>query len=149
MMNPKTPQAVSYFLDQFVPARRSLIANQFFNAVRSGATTTGDVIGSVKADALRRMMFPEDRERWNTQRQLVSLLETDEARRYAQEVLDREALPSDVKQKLKTDRSEQYRREYLKAQRPTQRQLLFLKSLGYEVVPANRLEASDLIEASK
>lgn len=148
MEPPELPQGVS-FLDQFALARRSLIANQFFNAVRSGAITSETVLRSVKADALRRMMFPEDRERWNTQRQLVSLLETDEARRYAQEVLDREALPSDVKQKLKTDRSEQYRREYLKAQRPTQRQLLFLKSLGCEVVPANRLEASDLIEASK
>lgn len=143
------PSQGSSFLESFPAERRSLIANQFHGAVREGASTVGDVIRGVKGDAIRRMMFPANRERWNTQRQLISLLESEEARVYAQEVLDRESLPPEEKQRIKADRSDQYRREYLRAQSPTERQLCFLKSLGCEVMPANRLEASELIDRHK
>lgn len=136
----------SYFLDQFAIERRSLIANQFFAAVREGSNTVDEVLCSVKADALRRMMFPENRERWNAQRQLVSLLESAEARVYAQEVLDRELLSPEEKQRIKAERSEQYRREYLKAQEPTERQIRFLRSRGCQTMPTNRWEASVMID---
>ncbi len=136
----------SFFLDHFDLARRSLIANQFHSAVREGASDVDAVIRSVKADALRRTLIESDAERVATQKQVLELLAGEEVRRYAQEVLDRESLPAEVKQKLKADRSEQYRHEYMKAQKPTERQIRFLKSLGCPVLPENRFEASQMID---
>lgn len=138
-------QPVSFFLDNFEPLRRSGIASQFFGAVRSGALTEDEVIGSVKGDALRRTLTAEG-ERLETQKQLIDLLETDEARVYAAEIIMRESLSIEEKWRLKRERQQHYRREYLRAQSPTERQLSFLKSLGCQVLPASRWEASEMID---
>lgn len=135
----------SFFLDQFALDRRSLIASQFFAAVRAGADTVEDVIRTVKGDCHFRMVTSKG-EIWTAQRQLLCLLETEEARRYAQEVIEREALPAEEKRRLKVERQERHRRDYLRARLPTERQLRFLKSLGCNETPASRLEASDLID---
>ncbi len=142
------PSQDQSFLEAFPVARRSLIANQFFAAVRGGATTVDDVIRGVKADSLTRMLFA-NRDAWNTQRQLLALLETEAARAFARQVLVRESLPPEEKLQLKAQRSETYRREYLKARPPTQKQLEFLKALGCFTTPSSRLHASELIERSK
>jgi hypothetical protein len=139
----------SSLLDQFPQERRSVIANQFFTAVREGSITVDEVLRSVKGDAIRRMMFPENRERWNTQRQLVALLGTEAAREYVRQVLEREALPPEEKLRLKAERQERFRRDYLRAQTPTEKQLSYLKSLGCKTVPTDRQHASELIEAHK
>ncbi|MGI9065899.1 MAG: hypothetical protein ACR2HX_05770 [Pyrinomonadaceae bacterium] len=139
----------SYFLERFPLERRSSIANRFFKAAREGGATTIDlVIQQVKADAISRMLFA-DRQSWNLEREFLTLLEGEEVRVYVREVLGREALPPGVKLQLKAERSEQFRREYMKAQEPTERQVRFLKTLGCQTVPLNRLQASELIEAHK
>jgi len=135
----------SFFLDQFAQSQRGAIGTQFFGAAREGASTVEDLIAAVKAGAHLRLVTSKG-EGWTAQRKLIDLLDTAEARVYAQEVLEREALPPEEKLRLKEERQERYRREYLRAQAPTERQLRFLKSLGGNERPANMLEASDLIE---
>ncbi|CAN5547691.1 hypothetical protein BH20ACI3_BH20ACI3_38820 [soil metagenome] len=138
----------SCFLEDFPQANRSLIANQFFAAVRGGAATVDAVIGEVKRDAILRMTLAAG-ERWATQRLLLKLLETAAARAFAQTVIERESLPREEKLKLKSERSEGFRREYLRVQPPTQKQLEFLQKLGCYTTPSNRLHASELIERHK
>lgn len=145
--NQPTSQGSS-FLEAFPVARRSLIANQFHCAVRGGATTVDAVIREVKRDAISRMTFAGG-ERWTTQRELLRLLETDTAGAFAKTVIAHEALPPEEKLQLQAQRSEAYRREYLKAKPPTQKQLEFLKTLGCFTTPSSRLHASELIERSK
>ncbi len=141
-----TDKITHSLLDRFPPARRSAIANRFFKAVREGGATTIDlVIQQVKADAISRMLFA-DRQSWNLEREFLTLLEGEEVRVYAQEVLDREVLPPEARLQLKAERSEQYRREYLRAQPTTERQLRFLRSLGSTTLPASRWEASEMID---
>lgn len=138
-------------LDQFPRARQSVIANRFYVAAREceGVATVDAVLRHVKAATILRMVVAK-REQWNEERKLLSALETEAARAYAQEVLAREALPPEEKQRLKAERQEHFRRDYLRAQTPTEKQLSYLKSLGCKtVVPANRFEASELIEAHK
>jgi len=147
-LHPVSIPVKGYFLDQFALERRSAIANRFFKAAREGATTIETVIQKVKADAISRMLFA-NREVWNQERSLLSLLEGEEVRVYVKEILERESLPAEERQKLKAARSEQYRREYMKAQKPTEPQVRYLKSLGCSAVPANRLQASELIEEYK
>ncbi len=142
-----TPPA-SGFLIHFSIKSRSAIANRFFKSVREGATTPEEVLRAVKADTIARMLFAS-REVWNDERRLLSLLEGKEVRLYIKEVLDRESLPTEEKQRLKAVRSDQYRQEYLRAQKPTERQLRYLKYLGCPTIPSDRLEASELIEQSK
>jgi hypothetical protein len=142
--------ATSFFLDQFPLEIRGEIGNKFFGARRSvvapdGTPTVDLLLSELKADVLLQMMF-ERGEKWNVYRRLIKSLDTEEARIYAQEVIDREAMPAEEKRRIKAERQEHYRREYLKAQPPTERQLRYLKSLGSSVAPANRLEASAMID---
>ncbi|MCM3903671.1 MAG: hypothetical protein ND866_18375 [Pyrinomonadaceae bacterium] len=125
-------QAVN-FLDQFEPARRSGVAQLFYIAVREGAATPSSVIESVRA-AIRRKAG------------LASLLDTPEALAFAQYCIERESLPPEEKAALKVENRKRYQREYLKAQKPTIKQLNYLRNLGCLVVPQNMLEASELID---
>ncbi|MFN2510923.1 MAG: hypothetical protein ABR568_05695 [Pyrinomonadaceae bacterium] len=140
----------SSLLDRFPQERRSVIANRFFTATREceGAATVDDVLRQVKAAAILRMVIAK-REEWSEERNLLSALETNAAREYAQEVLAREALPPEEKRRLKAERQEHFRREHMRALTPTEKQLSYLKSRGCKTVPANRFEASQLIEQHK
>ncbi|MGI9068554.1 MAG: hypothetical protein ACR2HX_19395 [Pyrinomonadaceae bacterium] len=124
------------------------MANQFFSVRRSGAETVDAILQAVKADALRRVLT-EEGEGLATQKKLLALLGTEEARVYAKAIIDREALPKEKKRLLKTERSEHYRREYMKVQPPTEPQIRLLRSLGCVTIPVNRLQASELIEQHK
>lgn len=142
------PVKTSHFLDRFSLEHRSAIANRFFKAAREGATTIETVIQKVKADSISRLLFA-DRDVWNEERSLLSMLEGEEVRVYVKEILERESLPAEERQKLKAARGEQYRREYMKVQKPTEPQLRYLKSLGCRTIPVTRFQASELIEEHK
>lgn len=147
-LNENCTQGKPFLLDHFALSQRSGIANQFFSAYRSGAETPGAVLLSVKGDVLRRILTQEG-DRLKTQQLLLSLLESGEANAYAQQVVERECLSPAEKERLKSERQEHHRREYLKAQPATERQIGYLKSLGCLVGPANRWEASQMIEQHK
>src|SRR5688572_21206493 len=96
---------------------------------------------AVKGDVLRRVLT-EEGSRLDGQRQLLALIENGEAAAFAQQVIERERLPAEEKMRIKKERVEHHRREYMKAQPPTEPQLSFLRSLGCKTTPANRFQAS-------
>lgn len=140
------------FLKVFPLVSRSLIVNQFCHAVRQGARTVDEVLKAVTTDAHSRKDhgFSEQGE---SQAMLLAQLgdaETrEEARRFAQHIIDRERLPWEEKLRLKTEAQHDYQQAYMASQPPTLKQLSYLKSLGCDTKPENRLEASNLIEQHK
>lgn len=136
------------FLHHFDQPRRSLIANMFCSAIRSGAKTVGAVICSVRGDAQRRLLTG-DAEQQTTQRLLLSLLDGQEALAFAQRALEWEKLSFDEKDLIKRARGEEYRRGSMRAKPPTQKQIEYLRSLGCHTTPSHRQHASELIEQYK
>jgi len=138
------------FLNAWSPARRSLIVNQFCNAVRAGAFTVNQILEMVGAEANEYWFQNGDGgERGQAQRLLLKLIDEPETRKFAEFILRREGLPDEEKRRLKEAAGDRYRRDYMEKQPPTEKQLGYLRSLGYLHTPTNRLEASDLIEKHK
>jgi hypothetical protein len=138
------------FLELWPAARRSLIVNQFCFAVRAGAKDPYAVLEAVGADAQHRFQQEGDAgPQGEAQRILLLAIDTDEAMNFARFILWRESLPYSEKQKLKAESAKDYQREWMKKNPPTEKQLKYLEALACHVIPANRLEASDLIEKFK
>lgn len=138
------------FLELWPAARRSLIVNQFCYAVRGGAKDVDAILEAVGADAQKRFAEHGDAdERGESQRILLLAIETDEARSFATFILWRESLPYAAKQKLKEETGEDYKRAWMARNPPTEKQLKYLEALACHVIPANRLEASQLIDRHK
>jgi hypothetical protein len=133
------------FLNDWTPIRRSLITNQFCNAVRSGCKTPPAVVEWVRTDATFRVK-ERGYDPVQGQEKLLSVVDEPEALEFARFIIKRENLPMIDRQKEKEERSEFFRREYMKTQEPTDKQLTYLSGLGCDVKPQNRLEASDLID---
>src|SRR5262245_23946327 len=115
------------FLNRFPQNARSLIANQFCRAVRSGCATVPVIIEAVLRDVRRRLRGRIDPERQAIQDQLRFALQNDEeAGTFAQFILDREDLPADERHQLKRQGAGQYRDEWMSRQPPTEKQLAYL-----------------------
>lgn len=138
------------FLELWPAARRSLIVNQFCFAVRRGAKDADAILGAVGADAQKRFAEHGDAgEQGESQRVLLLAIETNEARNFAEFILWRESLPYSEKQRLKNEAGKDYQRAYMARNPPTQKQLKYLEALACHIIPANRLEASQLIDKYK
>lgn len=138
------------FLEQWPSPRRSLIVNQFCYAVRGGAKTVDEVLEAVGADAQDRFAPHGDgTPQGESQRILLSVIDDDETRKFAEFILWREGLPYSVKQKLKEASGQDYKLAWMKQKPPTQKQLKYLEGLACHVIPQNMLEASQLIDKYK
>jgi hypothetical protein len=136
------------FLKAWPPARRSLIVNQFCDAVRSGASEVDEVLDYVRGDARYRLRHGDEQQH-ESQNILLAQAGTSEAERFAKHILARERLSYSEKQKLKAEAGHDFARIYMATQPPTKKQLAYLKSLGCQSHPQTKLEASDLIERYK
>jgi len=144
---PCTPRA---WLEQWPTARRSLISNLFHCAVRDGATTPALVVSAVQATLRRRLQYaplPFDATT-ETLHAVWQALQTtpQEAYVHARAVLDWEALPAAERQRQKAARAQHYQRAYMATLSPTEKQINFLRQRGYTQAPANRADASALID---
>jgi len=72
-----------------------------------------------------------------------------EALDFASYVLDKVNLPLEVQQRIKKLQGEKHRREYMEKDPPTEKQIKFLRELGYEGTVQNKLEASEMISKVK
>lgn len=138
------------FLELWPTERRSVIVNQFCFAVRNGAKDVDAILKWVGIDAQKR--FAEDgngTDRGEAQGLLLLAIDTDEARKFAEFIQWRESLPYSEKQKLKAESGQDYRLAWMQKNPPTEKQLKYLEALACHVIPANRLEASELIEKYK
>lgn len=134
------------YLEQFPKNTRSLIVNMFCFAVRNGARTVDQVLDAVDASAWGRIVSPyATPERADIQRRVIESLNYDEARAFARFILQRERLTPDEKERRRAVERRVHARQWMEQQPPTERQIAFLKSLGCERQPKNRLEAGELI----
>src|SRR5262249_25041533 len=105
------------------------------------------VITNVKRKAESRLLDPQITiDRVKLLESFISSLNEVEAREYAEYVLQYESLPFEERQKIKSVRSEEHRREYMQKLPPTERQLSYLNVLGCSDIPKDRAEASRLID---
>lgn len=137
------------FLRQFEEARISLIVNQFCYAVRAGNETAAEVLAWVTEDAIQRLKREGDAHQHQSQRTLLKAIDSDEARLFAEHIIWRESLPYEERQKLKEAAGINYKYEWMKKHPPTDKQLKYLEALACHVIPANRWEASNLINEYK
>jgi hypothetical protein len=127
--------------------------NRFLDPIRTRdmadpAEIVKAVVTGLRQDLARRG-------RWNYASDLTPLRDTlcavlahpTEALALAREAVDYEHLPPGEKSRLKATRAEQGRQTYMASLPPTNKQLSYLRKLGVATAPANRLEASQLIDS--
>ncbi|BDG59922.1 hypothetical protein caldi_10120 [Caldinitratiruptor microaerophilus] len=140
------------FLSRFATERRSRVVNLFTVPARNLRLVSSDaLLAHVRQDLdqrIREAMY------WGG-RDLDALVEIrdvieahpEEARRFASWAISWASLPAGVREQVKVQRAERYRREWMAHQPPTERQLAYLYRLGYAgSPPSNRAEASELID---
>jgi acetyl-CoA carboxylase carboxyltransferase component len=138
-------------LPHIPPRQRGPVMNYFLTPVRAGvmnpAAIVKTVIAHMRADLKRRRQFYANDRLDDFRQALIAVIShPTEALALAQEAVDYHRLPDAERQRLKAERSERHRQEYMASQPPTEKQLAYLRNLGVATAPANRLDASQLIE---
>lgn len=110
------------FLDLFPTYHRSTIANRFYYAVRNGCIDIAAVVVCVVGESRR---LRDDG--------AVRIIQENPAaaHEFADYAIEWEQLPHQVKHKIKQQKSEIHKEEYLRTQPPTDKQIKYLKALGY------------------
>lgn len=146
----KTYDYQGRFLEAWEPLRRGVVGNRFYNAVRDGASTIDDVIDIVGTDAQQfSQLYGDAGNEGSDGRILLTLIDSELMREFAEHVLWRESLTPEERGKLKTESKVGYRTSWMKNKPPTPKQLKYLEGLACHVIPANMQESSDLIEKYK
>jgi len=141
-------------LERFPSNRRSYISNTFLYAVRSGARTPGKVLTDVEhelsetAKRSRRWGFTDTIERTES---IYSILNEfhDEALAFAAWAIRWEALPPAERERQKRAKGEVHRQAYMEQQPATDKQVAYIRSLGYQGPVTSKAHASSLIEQLK
>jgi|GEM_PF-2252605 len=138
-------------LERFPNARRSYVANTFLYAVRAGARTPGEVLADVEhalsetAIRSRRWNFTDTIERTE---EVYGVLNEhhDEALAFAAWAIAYEALPLGERERQKAEKGAVHRQAYLEQQPATDKQVAYVRSLGYHGVVTSKAHASELID---
>jgi len=135
------------FLERFEPGKRSMVMNRILEAVRRGVTNPTDVVAFVTAACRSRIGWGGDA----NSRLLLAALHNYEA-----EALDLaayclwwESLSDAERQRQKAQRADSYPQAWLHDQPATERQTVYLASLGHHKPVRSRQQASELIEQIK
>ena len=135
--NLPSATAKDKFLDLFPPKRRSQVTNEFCCAVRAGYVDPYSIVTSVLCALTRK----RDHELYDAIR-----ANYEAGLEFAEYILAWEKLPAEVKRKIKEERASVHREEYLRTQPPTDKQLKYLKVLGYKREVKSKWEAMTLID---
>lgn len=139
------------FLEHFPSTRRSYVANTFLYSIRAGARTPLQVL----ADVDRTLRETAQRaQRWNitgllerTEEVYTALHEYhSEALAYAGYCLRWEQLAPAEKEQIRAVKAEPHIRAYMEQQAPTDKQLAYLRKLGYTGEVTSKQHASELID---
>jgi hypothetical protein len=140
------------FLDHFPDHARSWAMSQFLDQIRTGGPTTPAGVATAVAERARAQADEAERRRqWTDVATWSSLFHAvrgyrAQAEALAGAALEWEALPPAERARQKAARAEAGRRAWMAGQPPTEKQLAFLRALGYCGPVANRAEASQLID---
>ncbi len=139
------------FLDYFGRYERSEIKGRFLRAVREGASTCAEVVESVTEVCSCQQESAKRRRNGSDSEKLERLAEAliahpDDALALAENALWSESLPPDERRRQKEERSVPYRLAYMAGEPPTDKQIAYLRSLGYVGKVASKLDAKHLIQ---
>jgi hypothetical protein len=137
------------FLDRFPANRRSHVANIFLREVRAGNHSPQSICIAVFA-ALRRGILYATGHGWDTERDqfiLDTLLAHGAAARaYAGWCIEYEQLPPEEKKRRKQASTAEGIGLWQEQQQPTEKQINYLRHVGYTGPINNRRHASSLID---
>ncbi len=140
------------FLDLFPANRRSHVANLFLDPVRRGIATPTQVYGAVYAELRRRLEGP----RWHgyddtNDRLIFDTLRGnyDAAVAYAGWCVAYEQLPPEEKKRRKQASTAEGIGLWQEQQPPTEKQIAYIRALGYTGPIENRRHASSVIDVYK
>jgi hypothetical protein len=149
--NPDLDESARDYLKQFPARRTGPLANDFHNAVRAGCRSPLEILVVVslkhKTQLGSRWATEEDRA---FHRQVLETIHGEDrqpAVRYAAYVIAYEALTYPERQRLKDRRAAPYRKQGMEGKPVTDAQRRLLFDLGATEEPADRKEASELIDA--
>jgi hypothetical protein len=126
------------FLDLFPINHRGTITNRFCFALRDGYMDSHSIV--------RHVVFESRRLRDSDAIRMIQENPA-AAHEFADYALEWEQLPRETKKQIKQKRSALHRKEYLKAQPATEKQLNYLKQLGHCKEVKSKWEAMQLIDA--
>ncbi len=147
-----TTQASKVFLDRFEQPVKSTIANLFLRPVRAGAA---HYPRAVLAEVLRELHERRARAAAGGWRETLELTEMiyatiaaheKEAIAFGAWALEWEALPPEERERRKRQRGDQYRTAYMDRQPATERQVEYLRRMGYAGPIDSKAHASSLID---
>ena len=131
-------------------SRTGPIASRFYNVYRDEhPETPEDLVRGVMKDAKRRYQSPWASEQRKAENLTLAhkLREArDEAVKFARYVIWRENLSPEEHARLKAIQAEEGRRAWMETQPPTEKQINYLRLLGYEGEVESRGHASQLID---
>ncbi len=147
-----TTQASKAFLDRFEQPLKSSISNLFLAPVRSGAARFPR---AVLAEVLRELQGRRARAAAGGWRETFELAGTilatiaaheGEAIAFGAWALEWEALPREERERQKRQRGDQYRISYMDRQAPTEKQVEYLRRMGYTGRIDSKAHASSLVD---
>jgi hypothetical protein len=152
--DPNNDTGSRHFLEHFEPRQRSHVVNCFLEQIRMGKTQPERVISDIQKgirDQNRRYLASGVLETVNRNNKFLDFLSAykAEALSFVRWAIWWESLPREERSIFKAKRGEQYRRLYLESQPPTEKQISYLRSLGWTGEVKSKLHASELIEKLK
>lgn len=130
------------FLGYFEPAKRSTVVNIFLSQIRKGMTNPDIIITEVYEKARK------DRDKHYISDTIFKYLS--DAFKYVSYLFDWEHLPDSEKQYYKNIQAKKAVKAYMAKEKPTDKQLSYLKALGYTgPAPDSKAEACELISTIK
>lgn len=149
MENPLPTAARDTFLAHFPQNKRGTIANWFLRPIREHADDPQIVVSCVLADLYRRL-----ENAWASEKALadasaaIEIIQEHraEALAFAAYYVAYERLPDAERAASKEHERQGHKDAWMTGQPPSDRQLTYLRSLGYAGTPASMREASEAID---
>ena len=130
------------FLEYFAPEKRSTVANTFLTLIRKGMTDPDLIITEI----YEKVRKDEDKKYISD----TIFKYLSDAFRYVSYLFDWEKLDPSEKTYYKNIQAKTAIKEYMSRDKPTEKQLQYLKALGYTgPAPESKADASELISTIK
>ena len=129
------------FLEYFEVNRRSGAINILLKPIRAGVTNIKDVIFWLERDCNERIKYDKSQQ---VGQMLLAIQDKEALQEAINYYIDWEKLPFAEKEKIKKEKSKTYIENAMAGQQPTEKQVNFIESKGFEV-PGDKLECSRLI----
>jgi hypothetical protein len=132
--------------------RQSTVANDFLHAIRGhAARLPQEVLAYARQAAVHRSCSqwntPQERAYWQQVAREIREEKRAAALAFAEWCLAYESLDPEAKRQLKAGRGEQYRVRWMAAQPPSEKQIAYLRALGYQGEVQSKAHASELIDS--